>query len=259
MAASIGIYPLGVGSSGATVLWHTTFLLLVDDRSYVIDCPRNLFKMLAFNEEHGSLSVGMDAYQHILLTHLHFDHAEGLVELAHSGRVSADQPLHLYAPRQTLAYLWSHRVERGVVSAAQIEGGPATLDRYFRRHPLDNPHDFGRFKLHYRQTQHIPYTVAYRFDFGEYQLGYSADTAYDESLIAWLDQCDTVIHDVLLPPWSEHESVQRLHAPLAKLLELPASFQEKTFLCHYDEDTYLEQEIGGYRYLRQNTLYALKP
>jgi hypothetical protein len=51
--------------------------------------------------------------------------------------------------------------------------------------------------------------------------------------------------------------MQKLHPSLAHLLELPDSFQQKTFLCHYDDATYLEQEIGHYRYLEQNRLYQL--
>ena len=144
-----------------------------------------------------------------------------------------------------------------MVSAAQIEGGVATLERCFCPIALSNPHDFGSFTLHYWATQHIPNTVAYLFDFGDYKLGYSADTAFDLELIAWLDQCDLVLHDVTWPPWWDAEEMQKLHPSLARLLELPDSFQQKTFLCHYDDTTYREQEIGRYRYLEQNRLYQL--
>jgi hypothetical protein len=40
-------------------------------------------------------------------------------------------------------------------------------------------------------------------------------------------------------------------------LEVPKAFQ-KTFLCHVDEDHYLDQDTGDYRYLEQPWLYRLK-
>jgi ribonuclease BN (tRNA processing enzyme) len=258
MAASIGIYPLGIGSFGSTRLWHNTFVLLVDGERFVVDCPNRLQPMLEDNKARGALPVSIADYDHVLLTHLHKDHAGGLVELAQAGQLSPDWPMRLFAPQPMLDYLWSQTVELGVISAADFAGGAADLDRYFRPVPLDNPHDFGSFQLRYRPTQHIPNTFAYLFDFGDYKLGYSADTAFDETLIHWLDQCDTVLHEVLGPPWSEVEAVQKLHAPLAKLLELPQAFQRKTYLCHVDEDRYLEQSIGDYRYLEQQRLYRLK-
>jgi ribonuclease BN (tRNA processing enzyme) len=166
VAASVTLYPLGVGDFGATKLFHISFLLRVDERSFVIDCPRRLFEMLAFNEQFGECAVTLADYQNILLTHLHIDHAGGIVEMAAADMIAGDKLVSLYAPPQTLAYLWSEQRERGVVSAAQLEGGVATLERYFCPIALTNPHDFGSFTLHYRATQHIPNTVAYLLDFG---------------------------------------------------------------------------------------------
>lgn len=258
MAASIGIYPLGIGSFGATRLWHNTFVLLVDGEHTIVDCPRRLQPMLDDNKARGALLMSIADYDRVLLTHLHIDHAGGLVELAHAGQLSPDRPMRLFAPQPMLDYLWSRTVELGVVSAADFAGGAADLDQYFRPVPLDNPHDFGSFRLHYRPTQHILNTFAYLFDFGDYKLGYSADTAYDESLIHWLDHCDKILHEVVGPPWSEVEVVQKLHTPLAKLMALPLAFQQKTYLCHVDEDHYLDDDIGHYTYLKQQRLYRLK-
>ena len=74
MAASIGIYPLGIGSFGSTRLWHNTFVLLVDGERYIIDCPERLQPMLEDNLRQGSHPIGIADYGQVLLTHLHVDH-----------------------------------------------------------------------------------------------------------------------------------------------------------------------------------------
>lgn len=260
MTVSITLYPLGVGGSGANGdhgFWDINLVLRVAGRPFIVDCPRGLYRMLADNTERGAMPVTLADYHDIILTHLHFDHAEGLVEIAHSGDVDPDRPINLYAPASTLDYLWSRAEAYGVVSAAQVEGGAATLDRCFRRCPLDYPHYFGAFRLHHRPTHHVPNTFAYIFDFGGFTLGCSADTAFDLALIAWLAPCDLILHEVIWGHWSTVESVRQLHSPLPDMLTLPPDFQRKTLLVHYDGPTAQAQDIGEYRFLKQQTLYEL--
>jgi ribonuclease BN (tRNA processing enzyme) len=257
MVKSLSLYPLGVGDFGATTLFHISFLIRADGRTIVIDCPRRLSEMLAYNRERGECAVSLEDYHEILLTHLHIDHAGGIAEIAEADLRLDRQKITVYAPKQTLEYLWSDQQERGVVSAAQIAGGRAALDRNFRPVALSKPYDFDQFRLYYRATHHFPNTFAYLLDFGNYKLGYSADTAFDPELIEWLYQCDLVLHDVTWPPWWDDEEMLKLHPPLARLLELPESFQHKTLLCHNGDTNYLEQDIGHYRFLEQNRLYPL--
>ena len=75
--------------------------------------------------------------------------------------------------------------------------------------------------------------------------------------MAWLEPCDLILHDVTWPPWWDDIEMQKLHPSLAKLLELPHAFQQKTLLCHYDDTTFHEQPIAAYRFLNQNQLYQL--
>ena len=42
MAQTISLYPLGVGDSGTQAHWHTSFLLQIDERRLMVDCPRSL-------------------------------------------------------------------------------------------------------------------------------------------------------------------------------------------------------------------------
>src|SRR5258708_26834984 len=124
MTASIGIYPLGIGSFGATRLWQNTFVLLVDGERIIVDCPNRLQPMLDDNRAHGSLPVGLADYDKVVLTHLHLDHAGGLPELVQAGQHSPRRPIPLQPPQVPFDHLWSQTVEPGVVSAARFPGGP---------------------------------------------------------------------------------------------------------------------------------------
>jgi ribonuclease BN (tRNA processing enzyme) len=107
MVDSLTLYPLGVGDFGATSLFHTSFLLRIDGHSVVIDCPRRFAEMLRFNAQHGECTVTVEDYQEIILTHLHIDHAGGIVEMIDAGTIQEGKPITLYAPASTLEYLWS--------------------------------------------------------------------------------------------------------------------------------------------------------
>ena len=56
------------------------------------------------------------------------------------------------------------------------------------------------------------------------KLGYSADTAFDPGLIAFLSEADLIIHETNFGP---------AHTPYASLAALPAELRAKMRLIHY--------------------------
>ena len=89
--------------------------------------------------------------------------------------------------------------------------GPLLIERRFTRH-------------------HIPTTaIRVSLDRGAGRsrplFGYSADTAFDPDLIAWLAEADLVIH----------ETNFGVHTPLAALLKLPAELRARMRLIHYPD------------------------
>jgi ribonuclease BN (tRNA processing enzyme) len=60
-------------------------------------------------------------------------------------------------------------------------------------------------------------------------LGYSADTAYDPSLIEWLARADLIVHEATLA----HTGV---HTPYEKLVALPEAIRSKLRLTHSPDD-----------------------
>ena len=71
---------------------------------------------------------------------------------------------------------------------------------------------------------HIP-TTALFFRGASSAFGYSADTAFDEELIAWLARADTVLH----------ETNFGAHTPYKKLAALPADVRAKMRLIHWPD------------------------
>jgi len=55
-------------------------------------------------------------------------------------------------------------------------------------------------------------------------LGYSADTAFDPTLIDWLAPADLIVHESGSGP---------MHTPYAQLARLPAALRAKMRLVHY--------------------------
>ena len=112
--------------------------------------------------------------------------------------------------------------------------GPLLIERRFTRH-------------------HIP-TTALRIslDTGRRDgrrprplLGYSADTAFDPDLIAWLAEAELVVH----------ETNFGVHTPLAALLTLPAELRTRMRLIHYPDQ--LDPDTAPIECLREGQILSL--
>lgn len=109
--------------------------------------------------------------------------------------------------------------------------GPLLIERRFTRH-------------------HIPTTaIRVSLDQGTARprplLGYSADTAFDPDLIAWLAEADLIIH----------ETNFGVHTPLASLLQLPAALRSRMRLIHYPD--LLDPDTSPIECLREGQILSL--
>lgn len=263
MAQSVTFYPLGVGDSFTTRHFFVNSVINVDGREFFIDCPGYVAKMLHQNSLHGELPLGIDRYKELFITHLHSDHVGGVEELAYLQMYKTVHPIKLYGPDWLLQDIWSHL--RPALEPSPREGSDiANFDWYFDPIAIGETHDFGEFKVSYKYTRHKPRTLAYKFDFGNFKLGYAPDTGFDPELIAWLSDSDLIIHEVWFGPTEVlGGDIRNLHTPIADLLTLPEEFQRKTLLCHYADSAYTDhpenpsENIGSYRLLQQGKLYKL--
>ena len=137
------------------------------------------------------------------------------------------------------------------VTGADAPPQPMTREDYFDVIDLDpsRPVAFGPFSVECRPTQHSIPTTAFRISCGGRSLGFSADTAFDPTLINWLAPCDLIIHEVTTYPSSP------VHTPLARLIELPEPVRRKVRLIHYPDD--LDPAMSPIERLEQGRCYAV--
>src|SRR5688572_18948429 len=222
--------PLGVGDAFSELRYSSCLALEHEGEVLLLDCPHPILKMLREAREATGLPLSADRLAGVVLTHLHADHSSGLEGLAYFCHFALGRRLRLLLHPDVLARLWDGHLAAGMeqllpsVGAAFVRRG---LEDYFEIVPLldGQPARCGGFTVEHRRTiHHIP-TTALRIAAGGRRLGHSADTAFDEGLIAWLAEADLFVH----------ETNHGVHTPYASLAALPADLRARMRLIHYPD------------------------
>lgn len=222
---------LGVGDAFSALHYSSCLAVEADGRWLLIDCPHPIRKIL--RESGGAAGVTLDVgdLEGVALTHLHADHASGLEGLGYFSFFVSKRKARLLVHPAVAARLWEGHLAAGMeqlLPAVDAAPKPYGFRDYFEPIDLDldRPVELGPFSIECRRTiHHIP-TTAFRIRAGGRCLGYSADTAFDPSLLAWLHAADLVIH----------ETNYGVHTPYARLAELPAAQRARMRLIHYPDD-----------------------
>lgn len=224
----IGVVPLGIGDAFSAIHYSSCVALEHAGRWMLIDCPHPIRKML--KESGAGIDIG--DIEGVALTHLHADHVSGLEGYGYFSFFALNRKAKLVVHEAVKARLWDGCLAAGM----EHLGLPGTdrarrcgLDDYYDVVPISeaSPAELGPFHIECRRTQHHIPTTAFRVRAGDTTIGYSADTAFDASLIAWLSEADLVIHETNYGP---------AHTPYAKLAELPPELRAKMRLIHCPDD-----------------------
>lgn len=220
------VVPLGVGDA-FSARWYSSCLALEHDGRWIlVDCPHPIRKMLRESDA----AVDLDRIEAVALTHLHADHASGLEGYGYFAHFALGRRAVIAAHPPVAERLWDGHLAAGMERLVTGDR-PArrSLGDYFELVPLEvgESIEVGPFRVECRPTRHHIATTAFRIRAGDRRLGYSADTAFDPSLIEWLGEADAVIHE------TNHGSQ---HTAYASLAALPAETRAKMRLIHYPDE-----------------------
>lgn len=219
---------VGVGDAFTACHYNACLLVEAGDLRLLIDAPPALARALRDLSQRSHITVGLDDIDHVLITHLHGDHCGGLEQLLFWRRFVTGRKTTLHAIPEVLAGLWDTRLRGGMDTLMQADGSFSRLELgdYADVRPLGpGVTRLGPLELEWRRTiHHIP-TSALRMRVGTRSVGYSADTAFDPGLIAWLAATDLFFH----------ETNFGVHTPLASLVGLPPEQRARMRLIHYPD------------------------
>jgi ribonuclease BN (tRNA processing enzyme) len=237
--ADLRLVPLGVGDAFAATRYTQGLALEFQGQWLLVDCPHPIRKMMREAGSAAGLPLDVDRVLGVALTHLHADHASGLEDFGYYSYFALARKATLVAHPRVLDHLWDGLLSAGMGEMLSEPGArPArrNLWDYFQVQAIEEsrPVTLGPFQIECRPTIHSIFTTAFRIQAGGRKIGISADTAFDPSLIAWLDEAHLVVHEA-----TTHVQAG-LHTHYDQLLTLPSKLKKKIRLVHFPDEFNVE-------------------
>lgn len=226
----LSFLPLGVGDAFSARFYSTCLAVESEGTWLLIDCPHPIRKMLSEAAAAASIELDLGDIHAVVLTHLHADHSSGLEGFLYFNFFALRRKGVIVTHPDVSARLWDNHLAGGMDSMMGAPGKanePRTLTDYATLVDLsvEEAIDFGPFSIEARMTIHPVPTTALRIRAGGRCLGYSADTTFDPSLIAWLAEADLIVHETNLG----------IHTRYDDLLTLPAELKARLRVVHFPD------------------------
>ena len=220
---------LGVGDTFSEKHHSTALLLACGGFQLAIDCPDMYRSVLRDAAERSGRTLALSDIDHVLITHVHGDHMNGLEGVAFYKHFVDHERVKLVTSAEVRSVIWDERLKASM--SALWDGKQfrqLTFDDYFEHVALSFSDEtaVGPFRIRARRTLHHVPTSALLIEAGGRTLGYSSDTAFDPELIAFLEPANLIIHETNLGP---------AHTPYSALAALPAELRARMRLIHYPD------------------------
>lgn len=227
--ASFEVVVLGVGDAFSEEHRPSALLLVCGGFHLAVDCPDMYRAALRSASERSGRALSLAEIDHVLITHVHGDHMNGIEGVAFHKHFVEGEKVRLVASPEVRAVIWDERLE---ASMGTLWDGQQlrrkTFDDYFDYVPLSwvGESRVGPFRIRARRTIHHVPTSALLVEAAGRTLGYSSDTAFDPELISFLEPADLIIHETNLGP---------AHTPYSALSALPLELRSRMRLIHYPD------------------------
>jgi ribonuclease BN (tRNA processing enzyme) len=242
---------LGVGNAFSALHYSSCLALEAEGAWLLIDCPHPIRKIVREASVQAGVHLGVEQFSGVVLTHLHADHSSGLETLGFFTRFVVGRPVRLLAHPEVAAHLWTGHLAGGMEWSLQGAGQAPVqrrLEDFFDLLTLDEARavSIGPFTVQFRRTIHSVPTTALLLRAGGRCLGYSADTAFDPTLVSWLSTADLIVHEA----GTGHQ-----HTPYEMLAALSPDLRRRMRLIHYPDD--FDVDANAIRPLRQGELITV--
>jgi ribonuclease BN (tRNA processing enzyme) len=220
---------LGVGDTFSEKHHSTALLLSCDGFQLAVDCPDMYRSVLRDARERSGRALDISDIDHVLITHVHGDHMNGLEGVAYYKHFVEGKQVKLVTSDEVRAVIWQERLKASMSTLWNGESfREMSFESYFEHVPLAWESDItiGPFRVKARRTIHHVPTSALLVETAGRTVGYSSDTAFDPGLIAFLEPADLIIHETNFGP---------AHTPYEALAALPGELRARMRLIHYSD------------------------
>ena len=227
----LSILILGIGDFFSKYYFHSSFVIMLDGKPVFVDCPDPLPMMLRSASQKSGVSLGLSDIDHVILTHLHGDHANGLESLGFYSRFFRHKKPTIYTIPEVRRAIWENRLKSsmGPFTNNEFERvGEMKLEDFFRLRMLHagRTQSISGMKIKIRYTKHFIPCFGFKVFYKGCSFGYSSDTTFDPAHIDFLADCDMILHETNKGGHTEYE----------KLLGLPPALRKKMMLIHIYDD-----------------------
>ena len=111
LKSSLSFLMLGTGDFFSKFYYHTSFVILLDEKPILVDCPDPLPKMLYEAYLKSGINIELDDIDNLILTHVHGDHSNGLESLGFHNYFIREETPTIHTIPEVREAIWENKLK----------------------------------------------------------------------------------------------------------------------------------------------------